>query len=219
MPRICIPPAAGLFSAFGLLHANLEHQIVQTYLRTAEPGLADELDEVFGQLERQAVEMLLRQGSDRAGISVERQADVRYADQGYELTVPVPPSAATGLPDIAELVDAFGAEHFRTYGHRADDEPVAVVNLRVSSRLSECGPRLFELKDPPVGARAPRAHDRDAYFGREHGVLATPVITRAELDSSRVDGPLIVEEYDATCVIPPSATAYLDEWANIVVEP
>jgi N-methylhydantoinase A len=31
-------------------------------------------------------------------------------------------------------------------------------------------------------------------------------------------GPLIVEEYDATCVIPPGARAELDAGGNIVIE-
>jgi N-methylhydantoinase A len=57
---------------------------------------------------------------------------------------------------------------------------------------------------------------RSAYFGPELGWLDTPVLTRAELATPR-DGPCIVEEYDATCVIPPGATASLDAIGSILI--
>jgi N-methylhydantoinase A/oxoprolinase/acetone carboxylase beta subunit len=55
-----------------------------------------------------------------------------------------------------------------------------------------------------------------AYFGAEHGWLETPVLTRTDLASGRSD-PLIVEEYDATCVVPPGASAERDAAGNIVI--
>jgi N-methylhydantoinase A len=58
---------------------------------------------------------------------------------------------------------------------------------------------------------------RRAYFGPEHGFLDTPVLRRSDLGSSRV-GPLIIEEYDATCLVPPGARAELDAGGNIVIE-
>ena len=56
---------------------------------------------------------------------------------------------------------------------------------------------------------------RKAYFG-EHGWLDTPVLTRADLGAGR-PGPLIVEEYDATCLVPPGARAACDAAGNIVI--
>jgi len=58
---------------------------------------------------------------------------------------------------------------------------------------------------------------RRAYFGPDHGFLDTPVLRRSDLASSRA-GPLIVEEYDATCLVPPGARCELDAGGNIVVE-
>jgi N-methylhydantoinase A len=57
---------------------------------------------------------------------------------------------------------------------------------------------------------------RKAYFGAEHGWLNTPVLARADLAAGR-KGPLIVEEYDSTCVVPPGAHAELDSAGNIVI--
>jgi N-methylhydantoinase A len=59
---------------------------------------------------------------------------------------------------------------------------------------------------------------RSAYFGRVAGLIDTPVVVREALDTAWRAGPLIVEEYDATCVVPPDARARLDRFGNIEVE-
>ena len=61
------------------------------------------------------------------------------------------------------------------------------------------------------------ATTRKAYFGPA-GLLDTPVIDRPALAGAPHPGPLIIEEYDATTVIPPACTAALDDWGNIVID-
>ncbi len=58
---------------------------------------------------------------------------------------------------------------------------------------------------------------RQAYFGTEVGWLETPVLSRGDLQTPR-EGPCIVEEYDATCVVPPKAQARLDSYGNMVID-
>ena len=57
---------------------------------------------------------------------------------------------------------------------------------------------------------------RRVYFGGERGWIETPILRRSDLAKPRA-GPLIVEEYDATCVVPPAATAELDRAGSIVI--
>ena len=47
--------------------------------------------------------------------------------------------------------------------------------------------------------------------------IETPVMRRSDLSTPRA-GPLIIEEYDATCVVPPGARAELDAGGNILIE-
>jgi N-methylhydantoinase A len=54
------------------------------------------------------------------------------------------------------------------------------------------------------------------YFGPEDGWLDTPVLRRPDLTAPR-PGPCIIEEYDATCLVPPRAEAVLDDIGNIVL--
>jgi len=58
---------------------------------------------------------------------------------------------------------------------------------------------------------------REAYFGASHGVLGTPVIGRQDLDATARLGPLLVDEYDATTLVPPGGSAHLDAHGNIVI--
>ena len=59
---------------------------------------------------------------------------------------------------------------------------------------------------------------RPAYFGAEHGWLETSILRRSDLSPKPRAGPLIIEEYDATCVVPPGARASLDGGGNVVIE-
>ena len=67
-----------------------------------------------------------------------------------------------------------------------------------------------EPRRAAAAAAAPRL------FRRRAGWLETPILRRSDLAAER-SGPLIVEEYDATCVVPPDATASLDVGGNIVI--
>src|SRR5262249_49461591 len=117
---------------------------------------------------------------------------------------------------VAYLEEAFGAEHEKTYGHRAGpDEPVELVAIQlVGAGIRDGGmPKSVTSSHAEGGASS----SRKAYFGAEHAWLDTPVLSRADLATPRA-GPLIVEEYDSTTVTPPGARASRDANGNIVIE-
>jgi N-methylhydantoinase A len=55
------------------------------------------------------------------------------------------------------------------------------------------------------------------YFGPQAGWLVTPILARGDLATPH-QGPAVIEEYDATCVVPPGVRAALDAYGNIVME-
>ena len=209
MTRVVVPPAPGLFSAFGLLYSEVEHHYVRTWRRRTRDLNPMELAEAFGRLEDEAREQLAAEGFAGAAVRIERSADCRYQGQSFELTVPV-------TADV-RLEEAFGREHERTYGHRAGpDEPVEIVSLRVVGQGLADRPRVFYRPGTPQTAPAAAA-SRRVYFGPQAGWIVTPILSRADLATPRA-GPAVIEEYDATCVVPPGARAGLDAWGNIVME-
>jgi N-methylhydantoinase A len=119
---------------------------------------------------------------------------------------------------LLALEEAFGAEHERTYGHRAGvDEPVELVSLEVIGRGIPQTPRAASAAAAGLAPDIAIADKRRrAYFGARSGWLEAEVINRSDLATPR-EGPCIVEEYDATCLVPPGWTARLDEYGNIVM--
>src|SRR5262249_15881285 len=136
--------------------------------------------------------------------------------QTYELSVSVP-DGPMDQRMIGHLEEAFGQEHLRTYGHRAGpDEPVELVTIQVVGRGIRTAPavpdRILRTRAEPTPPPP-----RQAYFGAQYGWLRTPVMRRGAL-AVPLAGPVIVEEYDATCVIPPGWRASLDAGENILIE-
>ena len=212
--RVVVPPAPGLFSAVGLLVAQPEQHFVQTFFsRASEVDIAT-LNQAYGGMESRGLQTLTEEGYRPADISWRRSVDLRYVGQAYELSVTAP-SESLKPEDIDALVKSFHQEHERTYGHKADDEPVEIVNLRMTALGRSNTTR-------PVQATLAAATDgtsrREVYFGTDHGLMATPIVARADLSSSGRPGPLIVEEYGATVVVPPDCEASLDEWNHIVID-
>jgi N-methylhydantoinase A len=209
MRRVLVPLAPGVFSAAGLLLSEIEHEFVQTLPVRAESASPELLHAAYRELEAEAERALTAEGA-LDGVVLSRFADIRYAGQAYELTLPV----AAGVPDLARIAADFGAEHHRTYGHASPDAPIDVVNLKLTARAAGNGGAPY---DPLTGLAAGGAErTRRAYFGTEHGVLEVPVVPRAALlEGSSRQGALIVEEYDATCVVPPGCRVTLDALGNI----
>ena len=217
MSRIVVPPSPGLFSSFGLLYADVEHHYSRTFRRLVKSVHLDELNDVWDRIVDEARDQLALDGFSPSRSTIRRSANMHYQGQTFELTIPVPEGRLDERV-MADLEEAFGQEHERTYGHRAGpDEPLELVNIQVigygvSDRSRVPGKIVTDR--PEAGERpAPRS----AYFGAGDGWLDTPVLFRADLETPR-EGPAIIEEYDATCVVPPRAKAALDAYGNIVID-
>jgi N-methylhydantoinase A len=208
MRRVVIPPMPGLFSAFGLLASPLERRLARSSLRPMAGADPAALTEEYAALEAEALGLLAADGVSRERAALERGADLRYHGQSFELTVRVPPGRLDEAA-LADVAEAFGREHARTYGHRAGaEEPVELVSLRLIARARDGRPRLPDRLRPAVSA--PPAGARPVYFGRDVDWLTTPIVSRADIPAEPRPGPLIVEEYDATAVVPPDATIRRD---------
>jgi len=212
--RVVVPPSAGLFSSFGLLYADVEHHYSRTFRRLLRKADLGEIERAWGELGRQAMAQLAAEGFSGANAQLRRSAALHYHGQSYELTVPVP-DGPIDRAMTAHLEEAFGKEHEKTYGHRAGpDEPVELVSIQTVGQGVRAGSGVPERVKPSRAELVP-SPPRRAYFG-DAGWIETPVLRRSDLTGVR-NGPLIVEEYDATCVVPPGAAASLDAGGNIVI--
>jgi len=216
MTRVVVPPSAGLFSSFGLLYADVEHHYARTFRRLLRKADLKEIQTAWDALAKQAIDQLAVEGFTGARARLRRSAAMHYHGQSYELTVAVP-DGPIDADMVAHLEEAFGREHEKTYGHRASaEEPVELVSIQVVGQGLRDGAGVPERVKPSRAEPTPPP-PRQAYFGAEHGWRETPILRRSDLAGSRT-GPVIVEEYDATCVVPPGWRAVLDNGGNIVIE-
>ncbi len=217
MTRIVVPPSPGLFSSFGLLYADVEHHYSRTVRRVLRDSDPAELTAVWQELEDAARNQLQTDGFTAEQMRFQRAANMHYKGQIFELNTPAPDGEIDAAA-VATLEESFGQEHERTYGHRAGpEEPVELVNIMLVGQGVSDRPRV---PDRLLGEDVDSTNalpPRQAYFGPDAGWIETPVLRRADLASAKT-GPCIVEEYDATCLVPPGATASLDSFGNIVID-
>ncbi len=217
MSRIVVPPSPGLFSSFGLLYADVEHHYSRTVRRVLRGSDPAELNAAWQELEDQARKQLAVDGFSESQMRFRRAANMHYKGQIFELTTPAPDGVIDEVA-IATLEESFGQEHEITYGHRAGpEEPVELVNAMLVGQGIPDRPRVPDRLIADAPEKADPLPPRHAYFGPEAGWIETPVLRREDLATART-GPCIVEEYDATCLVPPDATASLDSYGNIIVD-
>ena len=217
MGRVVVPAAAGVFSALGLLHSDIELALSSAFLGVIGEIRPAGMEEVFENLETDVLNHL---GYPRDAVVLRRFADLRYTGQAYELTVPVPEGDLT--PEvITGLAEAFEAEHERTYGHRFPGrKTIETISLRLTGTVVPEGRPVVDF-DATLGRAGGRADEfrRLAYFGAAAGQVETPVVSsRAAIAGKPRQGPLVIEEYEGTIVVPPGARASLDRWANVVID-
>ena len=210
--RVIVPPAGGVFSAVGLLLANLELNLSRAF-----PGMTADMDlaaagHIYGEIEG---EIVARLGHPRSDVALRRSADMRYAGQAFEITIPLPEGELVA-DAIDELGRRFEHEHERRYGHSFEGAyPLETVNLRVVGTVTPEGTRGLA---GTASADALSETSRQVFFGPETGSVETPVLSRAGLSDRPRQGPLIVEEYEGTVVVPVGFEARVDAASSIIIE-
>ncbi|MSP88272.1 MAG: hydantoinase/oxoprolinase family protein [Alphaproteobacteria bacterium] len=211
--RVLIPPAPGVFSAFGLLRAEIEHHTARTVLTSTRGSDLAAVEAVLAEMRADLLRRTREEGLDPASAEITRFADLRYRGQSSELTVAIPCGMLSDAV-MKDIEERFEAEFERTYGHRADAKAFELVTIRLVLRL----PRQVEHgKAWRTDASIAKDSERLVYFGPGTGQIKTAVRSRDALRGQTLSGPLLIQEYDTTIVVPPNCTAGLDEHANVVI--
>ena len=215
--RIVVPPDPGLFSALGLLVADLRTSGVRSFVAGAEGLESGAIESAFAGLEADAAADLSRQGVAANEVSFVRELEMRYAGQSFELTIPV----ETPFDDTAKRASlaAFHAAHARTYGYASPGEPVEIVAARSTAIGSVVKP------PPPQAAPAGADGPERALLERRNVALSgtkraeVPVYARSALRAGdALNGPALIEQYDSCTYLAPHFEARVDGFGNLHVE-
>ena len=218
--RVVIVSNPGLFSAFGLLFAEIEHHLCESFFHRLDGRVVDAANRAWQELERRARAEIEAGGYGDVRVEVERFVDVRYVGQSSELTLPVPWKQLQS-EQVAQLANMFHEEHLKSYAHKRDGEAIDVTNLRLIARVPSSGNLLSgRIRRPVRQAHRPESlsNRRRAYFGKKHGWLDTPVLSLEQLAEAPVEGPAIVELYDSTCVVPPGCAISLGRFGSMSID-
>jgi N-methylhydantoinase A len=221
MRRILVPPRPGAFSALGLLCTDVVHDYIRSELRPLAEVASDHAEEIFRQLEDRARDELGAEGMPVAEARFTRELDLRYTGQGYELRTPLDGLSVERLTAeaLARAREKFDERHAQIHGHAAKERPVEVVSYRLRVRVAVPKYEPRELPTP----RTPRLV-ADAIKGTRkiwlNGAQTEATLyERDHLDiGAEVSGPAIVEQFDATTVIPPDWVGRVDGLGNLILQ-
>jgi N-methylhydantoinase A len=208
IPKVLLPRNPGILSAIGMIMADVIKDYSLTIMRNQENVTSAFLSEQFMEIEKRGREDLESENIPDDGIVLEKYLDMRYEGQSYEIIVP--------FDD--DYIERFHALHEKTYGYRNEDKIIEVVNIRLRARGMPEKPRF--QKSEKIDKMTPS----DAFLGQNDVVfdgsrIPTKIVARDKLRSgNRIEGPAIMVEYSSTIVIPPFASAFVDEYGNIVME-
>lgn len=214
IPRILYPPAAGVASALGFLVSPFAIDLVRTVPARLDALNWETIASRYDEMQLEAAALLRRAGAEVDLMVAERSVDMRYAGQGYEVSVTLPGgSLAPTFEPI--LRSTFTETYKRRFGSHLESAPVEAVHWRLRALVPPPSQPLI-FSEPQSGD--PRKGSRPAWFPEVGRVVDTPVYDRYRLKpGTTLKGPLLIEERESTIVVGPSGDLHADELGNVIV--
>jgi N-methylhydantoinase A len=211
--RVVVPANPGVLSAWGMLHTDTRHDLVQNFfvpVARLSPSLL--ADNVRGLVDR-ARALLVEDGVTDGRVELVPAADLRYVGQEYVVTVPWSLRDDPGNV-VAALPEWFASAHLQRYGHNNPGESVECVNLRMTAlgKTTKASARLLERRDGAVAA----ATETTYFDGTWH---ETPVYLRDSLGAGQtVVGPAILLEDACTTTFSPGWAGTVSPHGHVLLE-
>ncbi|MEA2594379.1 MAG: N-methylhydantoinase [Thermomicrobiales bacterium] len=225
--EVIFPPGAGVAAALGCLVAPPAIDLARTYAGRLDCLDWSRIEEIYTEMEREAVASLAAAGVTEDDVRIQRSVDLRLEGQYHELTVPLHEAGRREGEKAREtdrfaphdLAAAFAKRYAERYGRMLTGLPIEATTWRVEARGPEGRVRLAPL---PVGDANPASAQkgtRPVFFAApEPGFVETPVYDRARLAAgTRLLGPAIVEEPAATAVLHPGDRAEVNPYGALIV--
>lgn len=214
--QVIFPRGAGVASAIGMLVAPRSVEFTRSLVSNIEALDWRIIKSILRDLEDQGRSILIEGGTANKDIRAEVSADMRYAGQGFEITVPIAKAIVERQDELA-LRQIFTTQYEDRFARSLGPLPVECVSWRV--RVT--GPPSVEevrLARSDAKDTGQKIETRPAYFEEAQRFIDTPVYARSQLRSgTKIKGPALIEEDESTCVVGPSASVTVDKFGNLVM--
>ena len=212
IPRVTVPTAPGVLSAFGGLIADIKNDFISTVYCDLDTA-AQTLRDGYSALQRRAHTWLREEQGFEGDATLLYTADLRYRGQSFEIeTVLQEDWIESG--DLKSIAEAFHEEHARVYDHADEEAAVQIINLRLVIVGTAPKPDLRELA---IGKTVPKPKGTiDVFYdGVKHQAT---LYDRASLLAGQViQGPAVVQQDDCTTCILGDFSAEIDAYGNILL--
>jgi N-methylhydantoinase A len=221
MKRILVPARPGAFSALGLLCTDVVHDHMRSDLKPLEMISADMAEKIYVELQDKAIDDLITEGLNPENAYFSREIDLRYTGQGYELRTPLDGlfDGQLSTQSLSAVRSRFDELHEKIHGHSASNRSVEVVSyrLRVSVQVPKYQLKAQVAKSKNEQGKAVKG-ERLIYPRGDEAERAVVYERDGLWVGDSFNGPAIVEQFDATTVIPSGWSATVDAHLNLILE-
>jgi N-methylhydantoinase A len=218
--RVVIPYTAAINCAFGLLSADVTHELTTTAMLPSEVA-PDQINAVFERMASNAAGQLKAEGFTEANIAMEWSVDLRYRRQVHQVKTPVRAKKPLDAAGLAQLVNDFEAIYEQRYG-RGSAYREAGIEMTLFRLTAKGLMRRPEVPAFPEG----RSDASDALIGRRSiyvdaiGALADGSIYDFDrlAPGMRLEGPAVIHTPITTIAVQAGHSARMDPYRNIVIE-
>ncbi len=214
--RVICPLGAGVLSALGFLVAAPGTDAVRSYVSRLETLDWNRLNDLFAEMEAEALAQIQEAGADPSTVSMRRRADMRYSGQGFEIDVPVP-DGKLDESSAATIRQIFLDRYQELFGRQISDLPMEALTWRVYASGPTPNVEL-NFAGQQIDENPADKGEREVYFP-ETGYAACKIYNRYALkpgDSFR--GPAVIEERESTAVAGPDTTVSIDKYLNLIID-
>jgi len=196
IPTVVVPPAAGNFSAVGMLLADARIDLSITFPGVLSAEIIPQVQAAFRDLEQQAAASLAKEFRAKE-VFFERSAEMRYVGQRHNIKVPIPEGG-----DLAAIRASFERDYERRYGHADSKNKAELQALHLSAFAPQRRPDLKSLAQTGTGNA--KETSRQVYVDNVRGFITARIFDRDSLKTGfGAAGPAVIEEYGATTLVGP----------------
>lgn len=216
---VIVPLGAGVASAVGALAAPMTLPLVRSYITRLKQCDWDTVQQLYTSMKADAYRSLEIETASAEPILLHAAADMRFAGQYHEIQVDLPPVEDLGTQIIDQMERRFHDRYISVYGRAPSGLEIEVLNWHLVAEVPRIGLKIIAESPDGTGLAIAVKGVRDVYFAQPvPGYCPCPVYDRYRLSTGLTfSGPCIIEEPEATTVIPPSNTVTIDQYRNIVV--
>jgi N-methylhydantoinase A len=212
IPEVIIPRLPSVFSAWGMLSADIVGSFARSYLKQIPQLEIEYIKRLFAEMESEALQLTDDAGVPRENVTFQRSIDCRYTGQGHEVEVPLGdrPIDETLIETLPGLFDEV---HEARFGHRMPSNRETVTyRLRVFGSMHRLP--LVEIESGPDSAKDALVSTKKLFVNRawqEAGIYDRSKL----LAGAKVNGPALIQEPSHVTVLMPGDIAKVDAYGAL----